>query len=1097
MGSSVRAFSFQKRLLCVTTAAIALASTAPAVAQIGPSDIISSTAKDNASIVQPTWSEESPGIVIRNDLDPNQPPPAGVLDSDVNGVGQMLVRGNPATTGLGLCTGTLINPRTVIFAAHCVNTRPATAYGPNGTANGLQPNGTPIAFAFEADTRPAVRQWLGLDGGVAGATNIARSLYNVEQVWYDPRSLSAPGSNGFIVADVAMATLDTPAFDIPTWAMLFSPLDGPTHATITGYGNAGRENQGAAGTPGGIAIDFRRRVAENMISVLGSFNDRNLAVFGSGSPLVNNLYMSSFSDPNPAYNPTAGKFDFGIFGDTALPREGNTAGGDSGGPLIADQRYDRPVVVGVLSGGSRFFGAQQFHNYGSHSFYQPLHLYWDLIIANNPYVYATTKGGDGAWENAGHWVQMMDPSYLTDVDGKLANVLPDTAGQGIAAGGAKFGKVCFLTNCTTLSGQEAEGSGTPIFIAGGPGSENFVPNNVVANPKTGIRSRYYDVTLAAAGNTTLSSAVTIDRMTLNGLTKLTVNRGGALTVLGEFNQMEGWTQTDGLVRSGGDMMFLRGLVTGSGTLRAPFVTVVGAIVAPGGADKLNTLTVDGDMIMASASSLFVDAGRAGADKLAVTGALALNGGSIVFNKAPGAAPRHGQSFTIATAGAGIDGTFGTVYSFQGVLRPELTYNANDVVATLRAGSLVQIIDGGNPTELAFAKALDTLRDGSYNNLAGLYGAIDLMGSAQLASTLSALAPSMVSETNSLQERQSRVMLGAVSDRLSMLGTGSTGTMSVIGSPNALLLASTSGAGGAAASPRGLSHGLMPNKTVAGLPAGMTGFVSGGYSINNSTVGENNAGLMGGQRSTHASIGLEMELADGLTLGTAVGYARGFSASGRSGQTDSKLSQMVAYGSYQLGRGAYVAALAAAESGDADLSRSASTGQATFDLYSASKSQRYSAMAETGFNISVGSDFTLTPRASLSYASLQFGGFSESGGELALQFDDLKLRRLESRLGFKIGGGTDLAGGWSFTPRFQADFVSNLGGNRNSMRVRFADAPEYSFLLPMAGSDGSYTEVKGGLSLINANVSFGAGLESTQSRNGYKDDRAVVDFAFHF
>ncbi|MFN3619535.1 MAG: autotransporter domain-containing protein [Sphingorhabdus sp.] len=1081
----------------MTTAAIALGYTLPSAAQVGPNEGGASSSNGEASIVRPSSSEESPGIVIRDDLNPNLLPPAGILDVGVNGVGQMLVRGNPATTGLGLCTGTLINPRTVIFAAHCVNTRPAEAYGPNGIANGLQPNGTPIAFAFEANTLPAVRQWLGLDGGVAGATNLSRSLYNVEQVWYDPRSLTSPGSAGFIVADVAIATLDTPAFDVPTWAMLFSPLDGPTHAIITGYGNAGRQNQTAAGTAGGIAIDFRRRAAENMISVLGSLSDRDEFLFGSGSVLQNNLYMGSFSDPNPAYNPAAGKFDFGIFGDTALAREGTTAGGDSGGPLIADQRYDRPVVVGVLSGGSRFFGTQQFHNYGSHSFYQPLHLYWDLIVANNPYVYATTKGGDGAWENAGHWVQMMDPSYLTDVDGQLVNDLPDTPAQGISPGGAKFGKVCFLTDCTTLSGQEAEGSGTPIFIAGGPGSLNFVPNNVVANPKAGLRSRYYDVTLAAAGNTTLSSAVTIDRMTLNGLTKLTVNIGGSLNVLGEFNQMQGWTQADGLVRSGGDMLFLNGLVSGSGTLRAQFVTVVGAIVAPGGADTVNTLTVNGDMIMASASSLFIDAGRAGADKLAVTGTLALNGGSIVFNKAPGAAPRDGQSFTIATSGAGIDGAFSTVYSFQGVLRPELTYNVNDIVATLRAGSLVQIITGANPTELAFAKALDTLRAGSYNSLAGLYGSIDLMGSAQLASTLSALAPSMVSETNSLQERQSRVMLGAVTDRLSMLGTGSTGTMSVIGSPNAMFLAGTAGASGAAALPMGLSHGLMPNTSVGGLPEGMTGFVSGGNSINNSTVSGKSAGLMGGQRSSHASMGLEMEIADGLTLGTAVGYARGFSASGRLGQTDSKLSQMIAYGSYQLGGGAYVAALAAAESGNADLRRTASTGQATIDLYGASRSERYSAMAETGFNIFMGSDFTLTPRASLSYASLQFGGFSESGGELALELDDLKLRRLESRLGFKIGGAKKLAAGWAFAPRFQADYVSNLGGNGNAMRVRFANAPDYSFVLPMAGSDGSYTEVKGGLSLSNSNVSFGAGLETTQNRSGFKDDRAVVDFAFRF
>ena len=245
------------------------------------------------------------------------------------------------------------------------------------------------------------------------------------------------------------------------------------------------------------------------------------------------------------------------------------------------------------------------------------------------------------------------------------------------------------------------------------------------------------------------------------------------------------------------------------------------------------------------------------------------------------------------------------------------------------------------------------------------------------------------------------------------------------------------------------------------------------------------------------MGLELEVANGLTLGTAVGYASGFSALGQAGQTDSKLSQMVAYGSYQLGSGAYVAGLAAAESSQADLRRTASTGDAAFDLHGASKSQRYNAMAEAGVNLAVGRGFTLTPRASLGYASLHLDGFREKGGELALQLDDLQIQRFESRLGFKVGGAAKLAGGWVFTPRFQADLVSNIGDSEEGMRVRFANAADHSFLLPLAGGDGSWAEVKGGVSLNSDKVSIGAGVESTLGRTGYKDDRAVVGFALRF
>ena len=73
-------------------------------------------------------------------------------DDEFAGVGQFFSNsGIDGDTGLGLCTGTLINPRTVLFAAHCVNSVPATAYN----------DGTRISsFGFNVDNLPAVREWL-------------------------------------------------------------------------------------------------------------------------------------------------------------------------------------------------------------------------------------------------------------------------------------------------------------------------------------------------------------------------------------------------------------------------------------------------------------------------------------------------------------------------------------------------------------------------------------------------------------------------------------------------------------------------------------------------------------------------------------------------------------------------------------------------------------------------------------------------------------------------------------------------------------------------------------------------------------------------
>ncbi|NRD88262.1 hypothetical protein C8024_00545 [Sphingopyxis sp. BSNA05] len=118
-------------------------------------------------------------------------------DGGVNGVGQMVISNGGGS--VGLCTGTLINPRTVIFAAHCVNSRPEDAYGSNT-------GGVPISFGFAVDNFPAILNWFGS----GFSTNTADFLYNVNQVNWN--IASAP--TGFLEADVALATLDTPAADI-------------------------------------------------------------------------------------------------------------------------------------------------------------------------------------------------------------------------------------------------------------------------------------------------------------------------------------------------------------------------------------------------------------------------------------------------------------------------------------------------------------------------------------------------------------------------------------------------------------------------------------------------------------------------------------------------------------------------------------------------------------------------------------------------------------------------------------------------------------------------------------------------------------------
>ena len=192
-------------------------------------------------------------------------------------------------------------------------------------------------------------------------------------------------------------------------------------------------------------------------------------------------------------------------------------------------------------------------------------------------------------------------------------------------------------------------------------------------------------------------------------------------------------------------MVATGLLSGKGTFDPTFLTVVGSGGCTGRPATIGTFTVKSDMMMASASALLIDAQRGRADKLARGGRYSDGTGVLTLSQKRqrmpsrrscstriGAAPRAGESYVIASAPGGMTGTFGTSTRSRACFGRELTYGANTITATLRAGSLVTILDGQNPTALAFANALDQLRTGFYDKLWNLYGNVDWMNGAQLS-----------------------------------------------------------------------------------------------------------------------------------------------------------------------------------------------------------------------------------------------------------------------------------------------------------------------------------------------------------------------------
>lgn len=1121
--------------------------------------------------------------------------PADILDSGVNGVGIMY-----RDDGF-VCTGTLINPRTVIFAAHCVNDYTSADYS---TVNG----GIPVAFAFEANARPGVIDWISNNY----RTNTALSVYNVNNIAYNPDSLDPPALS-FLYGDVAMATLDTPAADVPTWAVLFSALPAPSsisetsgtgyHVTITGYGRSG------SGTTGNsFGIDFRRKTAENFLGLLGSLDDVDAFLFGEAGGYSQNLYHTDFDDPKRE-NP----FDFNLFKDDALPNEGATAGGDSGGPLILDQAFDEKTVIGVLSGGSRYFLEQPASSYGGSSFYQPLYLFWDWVAENNPYRYATAKAGDGKWSDASHWITALDPNYrIIDSTGQLVNGVPTTPGAGAFGEDStqKFGQLCYQpdgicydvgTGTITVNGvpvEEGDSSATPatttaagtttvsnskgkveiaerspngesVTLASGaiheaqaegdvaaavlpsatlanglPGATGFVPDNIDPVASQGVIGRYYDVTLSAAGKTTLDTDATVDRFTISGTgSTLDVTAAGSLTSLMDISHLAGVVNIDGTVGTPGDYFLLSGLLSGKGTLRTPFFTNILGTVAPGGIGTVGTLSVEGNALLSSGSTLHIDLGANGVSDVlavkatqfvqadsqgevetppvegegggeeqrqeqrtaaAITAAqadgdvslLAVGdaidgigaiGGRVVFGAATGAKVRYGNQYTFVTAEGGIDGTFTAPAQLSAILKPVLIYGDNSVSVRIDAGLYASVVNRAAPNQTSFAQLLDQNRP-LYAKYAALYGEADLLSVAGIQASFEAMAPRTETLKTSMAEVLNDNMARFYRDRLTKLDSGSLGgTLTMTGQPIQLASASLNNID------LGMDQsGNADTTTREGvLPDDMSAFLAGGY-IDGKAAPMRTAVPLGSDQFNgwYGALGVEKAFGDNGVIGLAASFSELKGNTGANDWARARLYQGTVYGAFDLG-GLKLDAVGSAGTLATRSRRSFAVGVNPYTLYG--NDQELALSGELGLSKALGSEtFSIVPRASIRGAYISSGNLAETGGDAALVIKRHAIRSAQGRL-----GATVKADSGGFKPYLTANFVHEFNDQPAFLLANLVGGTGGPAPFALGGSDKNWGEVGGGITLTTGTIDLTLSADTTVWRQDvkYQSYRAGVKFRF--
>jgi hypothetical protein len=1151
--SSVGA-SRRRAALLATTAIVAAAVATPALALDRPygvpeaqsgtttlTGITSGTSTEAPAGVPEPYSAASaipavtpePEILIAN---PGTPTTARD-PVNITGIAQMVVDSGGGF--IGLCTGTLINPRTVIFAAHCVNSRAATDYGANS-------GGTGIGFGFESNTRAnapgqtdeLVRWLLGSGATQAGRfqTNTAQAFFNVNQVIYNPESLE-PAAASFLYSDIALATLDTPAAGIPTWALLFSPLPNPGtigaagtgyNVAIVGYGGNG------TGTSGNLGIDYRRRTAENIIGAYTDLQTFESFLFG-GAPngLTQNLYFLDFDDP---LRGTAGAspFDFNAFRDNArvtngTPTEGTTAGGDSGGPLII-QNLSRLVVAGTLSGGyTRFFNGQPANGYGTVSFYQPLNLFWDYIVANNPYHYVSAVAGNGNWEDPTRWVTTLDPNYYVFSSGTtLVNGIPTSPGAGKNGTTGDFGQICFqqggVSDCldtasnvetietrpigtatndaatarvsgafdgVTLEAQDQGGQALPAatFANGLPGATNFVPNNSDPVRTTGALGRYFDVTLTATGVTTLSSTVTVDRLTLGTAgAQLNIATTGSLTSLINVNHFAGINTVNGTLTSVGDYSLMGGTLAGTGRVNAPFLTSLTGTIIPGAVSApLGTLTLGGNAILSSGSALIIGIAGTTSSLFNVvangtsTGAANL-GGLLRLQPASIAGLRAGTTYTVLTAAGGLTGNFATVNvntgsavsnSFSAILTPQLNYTANSVFVNIVAGRYIDVV-GSSAVQRAYAGLLDQSR--GVSGLSALYDALDTQSAATIQATLDALAPRTETLRTSIATTAVDNISRVISERLDNLEPGKLGgELAYIGQPVQTAQAATLAIPGQplmATDDGGSEARVQPGA----LPDTMSGFVAGGY-LTGDGAPMPTAVPLGGRNNFNGwylAGGIEAEVSDHAAIGAAVSYTSIDGTTGTGGQTvRGELAQGTLYFKAGLGGVNLDARFSAGVLSTKSL-RSATIVGTTYTLEG--KDSSLVIDSEVGLSKLWGGKIQFGPRIAVRASQIGYSRLLETGGPAALAIDRNTFDSLQGRAGLIVKSTGRIR------PYVSAYYVHDFNNTPAAFGANFAGGAGPNAAFALAGQDQDWFEVSGGLALDTGRVVLSVGADTTIARN---------------
>ncbi len=1164
----------------------------------------------------------------------------------------LAIRGEAGNSG-GTCTGLLINPRTVLFAAHCVDGLAPAAYdAPTAPGNRAQ-----VGYTSDGTFgRDNLREWLFGQDFVVPAGDARVMDASSVMVWYDPRSRNGSaaiaGNGTFLPADIAIAGFDRASELLGRDAqsgigLLFTPLSGLVPVTMGGFGTSGNGQDGTR--TGAIDAQYQRRLGQNFLGFLGDERSIALGIYPGATAdilepptatVYQDLYWADFDDPNRATRPFFNgpgsdplctvspnfncRLDHDPFPGNAVAGEAITGAGDSGSPLVTGA-FGREVSLGVLSQGSRFFYESignendnlvrftDFSNYGTTAGYNPLFLFWDQIVVNNPYKYVRAAAGDGEWTDATRWVQELDPLYFTLAGSTLVNALPTTPALGVSSATPNVGTInpspspaatcaftgtCPLTGGTgvpavtdpvpvpaniaapgvedhgyrvtledvvpiavtpgyeariaglasassysdtlyvgqpsstesvgeaTLAGVPAsqansnEGTipGTPASTANttalwssgtliavnsgtltGPGTTNFVPNNVLGTAGLQNSTRWFEVNLRNAGTTFLTgTTVTIDRLSVRAASAGLNIRSGARLNTNISSFLDAGTFTVNGIFAPSRLTVAGGLLTGTGSILTTATTgagllVNGGVLSPGtAAATVGTLAVTGNTAFALAGVYGVDLSSASlADRLNVTGALQLGGG-LAVNTLGSYVPTFGTSWTIANGSTGVTGSFAAIATnLPGVLRPQVAVSGNNVILSIIALPFANAASYTSPEQRTVASALDLIRTqpGGYTALSSLFNSLDQTPTGALPATMESLVPLNGFVAEGVTQGLTGLMSDSVVDRADQMiqGTGhgfdAAGASAML---NASMLQASAdpldammmGATAVVAAQEAAAETAASAASIK-LREGWGGFLDISTLIDSSyeaTPFAGDADLTG----TSGTLGFDYGFSDGAFAGFSVSY----------GNADADLTVplqsagadswgVTVYGGVHEGE-SFLNGYLGYSAQSYDLSRTVPLILGNQVLTASPDGSTVSAGAKMGFDLT-SSAGTFTPYASIDAKWIDMDGYTETGGSAALTFASTNTTVIDAHLGLEYTGTFDMGDGAMLRPKLGVAYVIDVQSDDNVLNTAFAAFPSAPLTFVGGARDKGWVEYQAGLEYVGAN--FGLALSYTGGDNG--------------